>query len=160
KYSWTVIFHCGYITTMESAFSVLAEPNRRAILGMLCTSERSVGGLKRRRKLPQPSVSKHLKVLKEVCFVDSRAEAQGRADAPRAGRSSHVGPTAAGSRFVPAATAAAERGAQRALPPAVISWGGGRNVTPRGAPAAKRPQLRAHRVDSTPGPPSRVEPEP
>ena len=63
---------------MESAFAVLAEPNRRAILSMLSTSERSVGELVDRLRLPQPAVSKHLKVLREGGFVASRVEAQRR----------------------------------------------------------------------------------
>lgn len=63
---------------MESAFAVLAEPNRRAILSMLSSSERSVGELMNRLRLPQPSVSKHLKVLREGGFVESRVEAQRR----------------------------------------------------------------------------------
>jgi DNA-binding transcriptional ArsR family regulator len=62
---------------MES-FAVLAEPNRRAILSMLSSSERSVGELMDRLHLPQPSVSKHLKVLREGGFVESRVEAQRR----------------------------------------------------------------------------------
>lgn len=63
---------------MESSFAVLAEPNRRAILGLLASSERSVGELMDRLRLPQPSVSKHLKVLRECGFVESRVEAQRR----------------------------------------------------------------------------------
>ena len=63
---------------MQSAFAVLAEPNRRAILGMLSASERSVGELMQRLRLPQPSVSKHLKVLRDRGFVESRVEAQRR----------------------------------------------------------------------------------
>ena len=63
---------------MESAFSVLAEPNRRAILGLLSSSERSVGELMQQLHLPQPSVSKHLKVLRDGGFVESRVEAQRR----------------------------------------------------------------------------------
>ncbi|MBK7864241.1 MAG: winged helix-turn-helix transcriptional regulator [Archangiaceae bacterium] len=63
---------------MESAFAVLAEPNRRAILSMLSTHERSVGELMKRLRLPQPSVSKHLKVLREGGFVESRVDAQKR----------------------------------------------------------------------------------
>ena len=63
---------------MESAFAVLAEPNRRAILGVLSLSERSVNELMDQLDLPQPSVSKHLKVLREGGFVDSRVEAQRR----------------------------------------------------------------------------------
>ena len=63
---------------MESAFAVIAEPNRRAILSMLSSSERSVGELMHQLRLPQPSVSKHLKVLREGGFVESRVEAQRR----------------------------------------------------------------------------------
>jgi DNA-binding transcriptional ArsR family regulator len=63
---------------MESAFAIIAEPNRRAILGMLASSERSVNELMDRLRLPQPSVSKHLKVLRDGGFVESRVEAQRR----------------------------------------------------------------------------------
>ncbi len=63
---------------MESSFDVVAEPNRRAILSLLLSSERSVGELERELKLSQPSVSKHLKVLREAGFVESRIEAQRR----------------------------------------------------------------------------------
>ena len=63
---------------MESTFAVIAEPHRRAILRVLSSSERSVGELMRQLRLPQPSVSKHLKVLREGGFVESRVEAQRR----------------------------------------------------------------------------------
>ena len=63
---------------MESTFAVIAEPHRRAILSMLSSSERSVGELMHHLRLPQPSVSKHLKVLREGGFVESRVEAQRR----------------------------------------------------------------------------------
>jgi DNA-binding transcriptional ArsR family regulator len=63
---------------VESAFAVLAEPNRRAILSMLSSSERSVTDLMQELRLPQPSVSKHLKVLRDGGFVESRVEAQRR----------------------------------------------------------------------------------
>lgn len=63
---------------MQTAFAVLAEPNRRAILSMLSSSERSVGELMHRLRLPQPSVSKHLRVLRDGGFVESRVEAQRR----------------------------------------------------------------------------------
>lgn len=63
---------------MESSFAVIAEPHRRAILSMLSASERSVGELMQQLRLPQPSVSKHLKVLREGGFVESRVEAQRR----------------------------------------------------------------------------------
>ncbi len=63
---------------MESAFGIIAEPNRRAILSLLATSERSVGELERRLKMPQPSISKHLRVLREAGFVEARVDAQRR----------------------------------------------------------------------------------
>lgn len=63
---------------MESSFAIIAEPHRRAILSLLLSSERSVGELERELELPQPSVSKHLRVLKEAGFVESRVEAQRR----------------------------------------------------------------------------------
>ena len=63
---------------MESSFAILAEPNRRAILGLLASSERSVGEIERRLRMPQTSVSKHLRVLREAGFVESRREAQRR----------------------------------------------------------------------------------
>lgn len=63
---------------MESAFAVLAEPHRRAILSLLSSSERSVNELMDALRLRQPSVSKHLKVLRDGGFVESRVEAQRR----------------------------------------------------------------------------------
>jgi DNA-binding transcriptional ArsR family regulator len=63
---------------MEDAFSVLAEPNRRAILSLLLASERSVGELERALRISQPSVSKHLRLLKDAGLVESRTEAQRR----------------------------------------------------------------------------------
>ena len=63
---------------MESAFDIIAEPNRRALLNLLATSERSVGELQRELRMPQPSVSKHLRVLREAGFVESRVDGQHR----------------------------------------------------------------------------------
>lgn len=63
---------------MESAFTTVAEPNRRAILSLLLAAERSVGELERELRLSQPSVSKHLRVLRDAGFVESRIEAQKR----------------------------------------------------------------------------------
>jgi len=63
---------------MESAFAIIAEPNRRAMLALLATSERSVGELERELRMPQPSVSKHLRVLRVAGFVESRVDAQRR----------------------------------------------------------------------------------
>jgi DNA-binding transcriptional ArsR family regulator len=63
---------------VESSFAIIAEPNRRAILSLLVSSEQSVGEIERRLQLPQTSVSKHLRVLREAGFVESRVEAQRR----------------------------------------------------------------------------------
>ncbi|HVW68479.1 MAG TPA: metalloregulator ArsR/SmtB family transcription factor [Steroidobacteraceae bacterium] len=63
---------------MESAFTVIAEPSRRAILHLLASAERSVGDIEERLRMPQPSVSKHLRVLREAGFVESRVDAQRR----------------------------------------------------------------------------------
>jgi len=63
---------------MESAFEILAEPNRRAILSLLVSSEQSVGEIERRLRMPQPMVSKHLRVLRDAGFVESTVDAQRR----------------------------------------------------------------------------------
>jgi DNA-binding transcriptional ArsR family regulator len=63
---------------MESSFAIIAEPNRRAILNLLASSERSVGDIEARLRMPQPSVSKHLRILREAGFVQSRVDAQRR----------------------------------------------------------------------------------
>ena len=59
---------------MESSFAIVAEPNRRAILGLLLSSERSVGEIEHKLRLSQPSVSKHLRVLLDVGLVDVRRD--------------------------------------------------------------------------------------
>jgi DNA-binding transcriptional ArsR family regulator len=63
---------------MESVFEIIAEPNRRAILTLLLSSEQSVGEIERRLHVPQPTVSKHLRVLREAGFVESTVDAQRR----------------------------------------------------------------------------------
>jgi len=67
-----------YIVAMESAFTVLAEPSRRAILTLLASGERSVGDLESALNLSQPSVSKHLRVLRDAGFVEATIDAQRR----------------------------------------------------------------------------------
>jgi DNA-binding transcriptional ArsR family regulator len=67
-----------YIRPVNTSFAIVAEPNRRAILGLLLASERSVGEIERKLRLSQPSVSKHLRVLRDAGFVESRVEAQQR----------------------------------------------------------------------------------
>jgi len=63
---------------MESVFEIIAEPNRRAILSLLVSSQRSVGQIERQLRMPQPTVSKHLRVLRDAGFVESTVDAQRR----------------------------------------------------------------------------------
>ena len=63
---------------METAFEIIAEPNRRAILSLLVSSEQSVGDIERQLRMPQPTVSKHLRVLRDAGFVESTVDAQWR----------------------------------------------------------------------------------
>jgi len=63
---------------MASTLEVLAEPNRRRILDLLLAGERPVGSLVEETELSQPSVSKHLRVLREAGLVEVRSEAQRR----------------------------------------------------------------------------------
>jgi DNA-binding transcriptional ArsR family regulator len=67
-----------YIRSVESVFDIIAEPNRRAILSLLVSSEQSVGEIERQLCMPQPTVSKHLRVLREAGFVESMVDAQRR----------------------------------------------------------------------------------
>jgi DNA-binding transcriptional ArsR family regulator len=64
--------------SMESTFEIIAEPNRRAILSLLISQEQSVGEIERQLGVPQPTVSKHLRVLREAGFVESTVDAQRR----------------------------------------------------------------------------------
>jgi DNA-binding transcriptional ArsR family regulator len=63
---------------MDSAFQIIAEPNRRAILSLLVSSQQSVGEIERQLRMSQPTVSKHLRVLREAGFVESTVDAQRR----------------------------------------------------------------------------------
>ena len=63
---------------MQSAFAIIAEPNRRAILSLLVSSQQSVGEIERHLRMPQPTVSKHLRVLREAGLVEATVDAQRR----------------------------------------------------------------------------------
>ena len=63
---------------MKSVFEIIAEPNRRAILSLLVSSQQSVGEIERQLGMTQPTVSKHLRVLREAGFVESTVDAQRR----------------------------------------------------------------------------------
>jgi DNA-binding transcriptional ArsR family regulator len=60
--------------TTSDAFNAVAEPRRRDILNYLAMQERSVGEIVDAMEMEQPSVSKHLKVLKDVGLVEARRE--------------------------------------------------------------------------------------
>jgi len=78
KYLLTRIYSCEYIKTVESVFEIIAEPNRRAILSLLVGSQQSVGDIERQLRMAQPTVSKHLRVLRDAGFVESTVDAQRR----------------------------------------------------------------------------------
>jgi DNA-binding transcriptional ArsR family regulator len=78
KYALTRIYRSGYTNRVESAFGIIAEPNRRAILSLLVSSEQSVGEIERQLRMPQPTVSKHLRVLREAGFVEATVDGQRR----------------------------------------------------------------------------------
>jgi DNA-binding transcriptional ArsR family regulator len=60
--------------TTSDAFNAVAEPRRREILNYLALQEKSVSEIVDAMEMEQPSVSKHLKVLKSVGLVEIRRE--------------------------------------------------------------------------------------
>jgi DNA-binding transcriptional ArsR family regulator len=60
--------------TTSDVFNAVAEPRRREILNYLALSERPVGEIVDALEMEQPSVSKHLRVLKDVGLVEARRE--------------------------------------------------------------------------------------
>src|SRR5207253_11170033 len=78
KYTLTRICAVEYTQEMESVFEIIAEPNRRAILSLLVSSQQSVGEIERQLRMSQPTVSKHLRVLRDGGFVESTVDAQRR----------------------------------------------------------------------------------
>src|ERR1700687_4623495 len=77
-YTLTRICSVKYIKRVGSVFEIIAEPNRRAILSLLVSAQHSVGEIERQLRMPQPTVSKHLRVLREAGFVESTVDAQRR----------------------------------------------------------------------------------
>jgi DNA-binding transcriptional ArsR family regulator len=63
---------------VTATFEALAEDSRRRILDLLVEAERPVGHLVDLLALPQPAVSKHLKVLRDAGLVEARPDAQRR----------------------------------------------------------------------------------
>jgi DNA-binding transcriptional ArsR family regulator len=60
--------------TTTDAFNAVAEPRRRDILNYLALQEQPVGNIVARLGLEQPSVSKHLRVLRDVGLVQARRD--------------------------------------------------------------------------------------
>src|SRR5258708_16000029 len=77
-YTLTRICCVEYIKGVDYVFEVIAEPNRRAILSLLVSSQQSVGEIEHQLRMTQPAVSKHLRVLREAGFVESTVDAQRR----------------------------------------------------------------------------------
>jgi DNA-binding transcriptional ArsR family regulator len=60
--------------TTSDAFNAVAEPRRREILSYLAVQERPVGDIVASLSIDQPSVSKHLRVLRDVGLVRVRCD--------------------------------------------------------------------------------------
>ena len=60
--------------TTSDVFNAVAEPRRREILSYLTMQERPVGDIVATLGLSQPSVSKHLRVLRDVGLVHLRRD--------------------------------------------------------------------------------------
>jgi len=73
-----MIFAVARAATTSDAFNAVAEPRRRQILDVIAAGELSVTDLVRRLGLPQPLVSKHLRVLRETGLVVARDDGRQR----------------------------------------------------------------------------------
>ena len=62
------------MTHLDSAFSALADPTRRAILARLALGEATVMELARPFEMSQPAVSRHLKVLESAGLIARRVD--------------------------------------------------------------------------------------
>jgi len=72
---WVCIIPCmARASTTSDAFNAVAEPRRREILSCLAFDERPVGDIVAALGLEQPSVSKHLRVLRDVGLVTVRRD--------------------------------------------------------------------------------------
>ena len=65
-------------STTSDVFNAIAEARRREILDALMTGEKPVGQIVDELALPQPQISKHLRVLSDVGLVRSRADGRQR----------------------------------------------------------------------------------
>ncbi len=74
----TSIFLFGYTRTMKTRWAALMEPNRFHIVELLRDGPLTVGEIAERLGLPQPQVSKHLKVLSETAIMEVQPQANRR----------------------------------------------------------------------------------
>ena len=77
-YTLTGIYLLGHIERVTTAWTALADPHRRALLGLLLERPRAVGELVQGVGLTQPGTSKHLRVLREAGLVSVRQRGQCR----------------------------------------------------------------------------------
>ena len=97
-------------STTSDPFNAVAEPRRRHILELIAAEERSVGEIADALELEQPSVSKHLQVLRDVGLVTSRRD--GRRTLYRTNAESRCARFTTGARCSPS-TGAGSCGASR-----------------------------------------------
>jgi DNA-binding transcriptional ArsR family regulator len=64
--------------TTSDVFNAVADTHRREILDTLIAGEKAVGTIVADLSMPQPQVSKHLRVLSEVGLVSCRADGRRR----------------------------------------------------------------------------------
>jgi DNA-binding transcriptional ArsR family regulator len=100
---------------IDDVFAVIAETTRREILAALRDGDKAVGELVDELEVSQPTVSKHLKVLREAGLVSMRAQGQKRYYGLQAGPLQDVADWVASFGLGGAAAAAAAQ----PLPPAV-----------------------------------------
>ncbi len=64
------------MTNLDTTFSALADPTRRAILARLALGDATAGELAEPFSISQPAISKHLKVLERASLIERRREGQ------------------------------------------------------------------------------------
>ena len=75
---WEYIGLVARASTTSDVFNAIADTHRREILDALISGEKAVGAIVIDLSMPQPQVSKHLRVLSEVGLVKCRAEGRRR----------------------------------------------------------------------------------
>jgi DNA-binding transcriptional ArsR family regulator len=83
---WVYNIHMARVPTTSDPFNAVAEPRRRQILDVLGAKELAVNEIVVILGWSQPTVSKHLKVLKQVGLVSERRIGQQRLYRVNAGK--------------------------------------------------------------------------